>query len=172
MARRPRKSPRQREREEEEQRKDREECRAKAGIPGPVDNWLSDKLAQGVRAGVDFPLAADEVQCEVFIERIPHPDPDWFFADYDTLVLRLTVTSPSRDFGEGALQSETHVVLGTYDDDPEMWMAPDWVQHPVGTVAVFRDTAAAVSDLIQRVAPPSDGMTVLANSLAAVRLDG
>ncbi|KAI0647890.1 hypothetical protein C8Q79DRAFT_1008284 [Trametes meyenii] len=197
-ARRPRRSSKDIERELEEQRKAREERRAKAGIPGPVDRWLSGKLAQGVRADIDSPLAADEVQCEVCIERIPvrytfrtrrltlpppftgpdwltwerpqHPDPDDFFMDYDTLVLRLTVTSPARGLGEGALQSETRVVLGTYDNDPEWWEAPDWVQHPVGIVAVFRDTAAAISDLIQRVAPSSDGMTGSIQTLIPARV--
>ncbi|KAI0632275.1 hypothetical protein C8Q77DRAFT_1158924 [Trametes polyzona] len=167
--------PRARRNEEEEEKASagaRRAHRVRAGLSSPVDVWLATKLAQACSAEPRSPLSPDEVRCSVHVCRIPCPDPDDFFEDLDTFVLHLTVTSAPRSFQEGALESERRVVLGEYTGNPTDWGAPDWAMLPTDKAVVFVDDATVVANLIRRTGPVGDATATLADSLAAVRLDG
>ncbi|OJT09944.1 hypothetical protein TRAPUB_13581 [Trametes pubescens] len=150
----------------------RMQYREKKGLPGHVDLWLATKLAQSITDDIESPVTPDEVQCSVHVCRIPNPEPDEYFVDLDTFVLHLTVRSAPRSFQEGALESERRVVLGQYTGDPADWDAPDWTLLPADKAVVFRENATAVANLIQHTGPCADQTKALADSLAAVRLDG
>ncbi|KAI8978729.1 hypothetical protein BD414DRAFT_494218 [Trametes punicea] len=147
-------------------------AREKFGLPSPADIWLAAKLAQGTCADGATPLAPSEVTCTTCIERIPEPEPSKDWVDDDTFVLHLTIVSAARNFEEGCLQSERRVVLGQYTGDPESIRAPDWVSLPAGKAMVFRESAAAVSELLLRTSLGGSELMPLQQSLSAVRLEG
>ncbi|KAI9058541.1 hypothetical protein FKP32DRAFT_1597638 [Trametes sanguinea] len=125
--------------EEREARKQR--LRQELGVPGPIDIWLAEKLNDDAALNAAN-LAPNEVRCTVYIQRIPFPDPHEYFMDDDTYILHLNVTSAWNVYD---------VELAKYDQSIHSLKAPDWVKLPSGRTMVFRDSAAAVTELLHRL---------------------
>ena len=106
----------------------------------------------------------------------PHqaPEDDTIFSDPDTFVLHLTTTRVSASRNSGASSDSDsdstdsrpkpepvqRVVLGRYEGHPESLDAPQWTRLPADEPVVFRDSAAAVADLLVRATLWKDAMTV------------
>ncbi|KAI0754777.1 hypothetical protein C8Q80DRAFT_1117378 [Daedaleopsis nitida] len=81
-----------------------------------------------------------------------------------------TSTSPSESGSEYESEEETELeseppvrrtVLGRYEGHPESLDAPQWTKLPAGEPVVFRESAAAVADVLVRAALWNDCMTTM-----------
>ncbi|OSC97497.1 hypothetical protein PYCCODRAFT_1440164 [Trametes coccinea BRFM310] len=141
--------------------------RQKLGLPGPIDIWLTSKIKDDPEPD-RTPLAPEEVRCTVYIERIPFPNPHEYFMDDDTYVLHLTVTSAPLKYKQGTLQWERTIALCTYDRSIHSMEAPDWVKLPTAKTMVFRDSAAAVIEVLRRTSHGGNELASALESLAAL----
>ncbi|KAI0712419.1 hypothetical protein C8Q76DRAFT_485458 [Earliella scabrosa] len=166
----------------------------KLGAPNPVDVWLAARMARGVctetqsdGSGSEYEEGdgEDEVRCTVLLQCIKAPEDDTIFSDPDTFVLHLTTTRVSASRNSGASSDSDsdstdskpkpepvqRVVLGRYEGHPESLDAPQWTRLPSDEPVVFRDSAAAVADLLVRATLWKDAMTPLLEAMRAVGLD-
>ncbi|KAJ8483356.1 hypothetical protein ONZ51_g4742 [Trametes cubensis] len=116
-----------------------------------VDTWLAEHRPHEIKDKVDAPLSPGQARCVVFLQCIPYPDPDEYWWDPDTYVLRLTIVEGSRDPEGKYVESERRVVLGDYTGHPGTLDAPDWARLPAGRTMVFRDSTAEVLDFLRRI---------------------
>ncbi|KAI0372321.1 hypothetical protein BV20DRAFT_964465 [Pilatotrama ljubarskyi] len=140
----------------------------------PIEIWLATKLAGDSRSDSTFPSAPDQVECSVHVQRIPDPEPDGFFWELDTFVLHLTVVGAPPGFVEDVMESTSSVELERYTGDPESRDAPSWIRLAADNARVFRDSAAAVTNLMLRMGlcKTQSNTQAVIERLAAVRLDG
>ncbi|KAI0335733.1 hypothetical protein GY45DRAFT_1316437 [Cubamyces sp. BRFM 1775] len=116
-----------------------------------VDTWLAEHRPHEIKGGIDAPLSPGQARCVVFLQCIPYPDPDEYWWDPDTYVLRLTIVEGSRDPEGNYIESERRVVLGDYIGHPDTLYAPDWASLPAGRTMVFRDSTAEVLKFLRSI---------------------
>ncbi|KAH9841684.1 uncharacterized protein C8Q71DRAFT_343793 [Rhodofomes roseus] len=153
-----------------------EEARAKyrrerLGLPGPVDRWIAASTVTSDDCSIDpgCPLAPDEVQCTLQMQRIEAPDDNPDFSDPDTFVLYLTVTGAAHQRASHSVDASHRIVLDRYEGWCDSLEAPDWTKWASGQPTVFRQRKSSLADVV-RNALWEDAVAPLIDALDAAHL--